>query len=1519
MEYRTTEQIAADALAGQSYQFQSYDNYESQQNTQQQNYFSPELSRKSSDGIEEIDESSTPQTRSSSDGTVAYAPINIPGEDQEAMRNDLITLTRSATNASYSGIDPSSKDFSLDKWLRAFIKDFDAESVKATRAGIVWRDLSVSGSGAALQLQDTVAGIALKPLATIKSLFSRSGERKHILRNFNGNLKSGELLIVLGRPGSGCSTFLKSLCGETTGLHIDDGSIIHYNGVDQKQMMKEFKGEVVYNQEVDKHFPHLTVGQTLEFAASTRTPSHRIRGMSRKDFSRHTAKVIMSVFGLSHTYNTKVGSDFVRGVSGGERKRVSIAEMALTGSPLGAWDNSTRGLDSATAFKFVNSLRTLANLGGSAHAVAIYQASQQIYELFDKAIVLYEGRCIYYGSAPKARAFFEKQGWQCDQRQTTGDFLTGLTNPSERKVRKGMENKVPRTPEEFEKNWLESSAYKAMVNGIDEHEKSVSGEKMVEAFRENKGEAQADHTRLKSPYMISIPMQIKLNTVRSYQRIWNDLPSTASAILVNVFMALIIGSIFYGTPDATVGFMSKGAVLFFAVLLNALTAMNEINSLYAQRPIVEKHKSYALYHPATEAIAGIVSDIPVKFVTTTVFNLILYFLSGLRREPSQFFIYFLITFIIGQIMSAVFRTLAAVTKTISQAMTLAGIMVLALVIYTGYVLPRPYMKDWFEWIHYLNPIYYAFEILIANEFHGREFTCSQFVPAYPNLVGDQFICSQTGAVAGRRTVSGDSYIQAAYQYSYSHVWRNFGIMIAFLIGFMAMYFVAVEINSSTSSTAEVLVFRKGHAPANLTGQVKEGTNDEEAAPAQGAGSNEHTESDKVDAIPAQKDIFTWRDVVYDIKIKGEPRRLLDHVSGYVKPGTLTALMGVSGAGKTTLLDSLAQRTTMGVITGDMLVNGKPIDASFQRGCGYVQQQDLHLETATVRESLRFSAMLRQPKSVSKQEKYDYVEDVIKMLDMEDFAEAVVGVPGEGLNVEQRKLLTIGVELAAKPKLLLFLDEPTSGLDSQSAWAICAFLRKLADAGQAVLCTIHQPSAVLFQEFDRLLFLAKGGKTVYFGDIGENSRTLLDYFEANGARHCDDEENPAEFMLEIVNAGSSGQGPDWHDVWKKSDEAKDVQKQIDKLHEESSHRAREHEPTPEELSEFAMPLTTQISVVTHRVFQQYWRMPSYILAKWTLGTAAGLFIGFSFYQADSSTQGLQNVIFSAFMVCTIFSSLVQQIMPLFVSQRSLYEVRERPSKAYSWKAFILANIVVEIPYNIVLAVLVFGSYYYAVQGIQTSLQQGMVLLFLIEFFIYAGTFAHLCIVAMPDAQTAAAIVTLLFAMSLLFNGVMQAPDALPGFWIFMYRVSPFTYWIGGIVAAQLHGKAIVCNDVETSIFNPPQGQTCGQYLAAYLTQAPGYLQNPDATNDCAYCALSSADQFLAGSNIYYSQVWRNFGIFWAFVVFNIFAAVFLYWAFRVTNWSPAGLKEKLKGLHWPRHEPLAKNKEGEKQRNVAHPY
>ncbi|KAH6609942.1 atp-binding cassette transporter abc1, partial [Trichoderma cornu-damae] len=1332
-------------------------------------------------------------------------------------------------------LDPDRREFDLSKWLLRFIRELGEKGLADRQIGVSFRNLDVFGSGDAIQLQQTVGSVLMAPLRLGEFFSFGKKQPKQILHNFNGLVKSGELLIV------------------------------------------------------DKHFPHLTVGQTLEFAAAVRTPSQRVHDMPRNEFCRYIAKVVMAVFGLTHTYNTKVGNDFIRGVSGGERKRVSIAEMVLAGSPFSSWDNSTRGLDSATAFKFVQALRTAADLGNHANAVAIYQASQAIYDLFDKATVLYEGRQIYFGPANHAKAYFENQGWYCPPRQTTGDFLTSVTNPVERRARKGWELKVPRTPEDFERLWLQSPEFGALQKDLDQYEEEFGGERQVQTlaqFRQQKNYRQAKNMRPKSPYIISIPMQIRLNTKRAYQRMWNDISATMASIVVQIAMALIIGSIFFGTPNTTDGFYAKGSVLFVAILLNALTAISEINNLYAQRPIVEKHASYAFYHPATEAAAGIAADIPIKFVTASVFNVILYFMAGLRREPSQFFIYYLIGYVSIFVMSAIFRTMAAITKTVSQAMSLAGILVLALVIYTGFTITVPSMHPWFSWIRWINPIYYAFEILVANEFHGQEFPCGgSVVPPYSPRVGNSWICPVSGAVPGSETVSGDAFIATNYQYYYSHVWRNFGILLGFLIFFMAVYFIATELNSSTTSTAEALVFQRGHVPAHLLSKGSSGPSRTEDIVDEKAAHGSDSVSPNVSGLEPQRDIFTWRNVVYDIKIKGEDRRLLDHVSGWVKPGTLTALMGVSGAGKTTLLDVLAQRTTMGVITGDMLVNGRPRDPSFQRKTGYVQQQDLHLETATVRESLRFSALLRQPKSVSKEEKYAFVEEVIKMLNMEEFANAVVGVPGEGLNVEQRKLLTIGVELAAKPKLLLFLDEPTSGLDSQSSWAICAFLRKLADSGQAILCTVHQPSAVLFQTFDRLLFLAKGGKTVYFGDIGENSRTLLDYFEANGARKCGDEENPAEYMLEIVNKGANDEGEDWHSVWKSGSEYQMVQTELDHIHTEKLAESTAVEDASSQ-SEFATNFTTQLWEVTYRVFQQYWRLPGYIFAKLTLGTAAGLFIGFSFFDANSSQAGMQNVLFSVFMVTTIFSTIVQQIQPLFVTQRSLYEVRERPSKAYSWKAFILANVFVEIPYQIVMGVLVFACFYYPVVGIQSSIRQILVLLYIIQLFIFASSFAHMIIVAMPDAQTAASIVTFLTLMSTLFNGVLQVPSALPGFWLFMWRVSVFTYWVAGIVATELHGRPIVCSESELSIFNPPSGQTCGEYLEPFLQQAPGQLQNPSATDHCRYCTLSNADQFLASSEIFWSDRWRNYGIVWAYIAFNIFTAITLYYLFRVRKWNTA---------------------------------
>jgi ABC-type multidrug transport system ATPase subunit len=1379
-------------------------------------------------------------------------------------------------------LDPTSPLFDHQRWAQMVLNQVNESGIDIPHQGVVFSNLSVSGSGSALQYQETLTSSLRVPFrAAVRGLSGRAPPPREILHSFDGLLQGGELLLVLGRPGSGCTTFLKTLTGHLGGLSLDPNSTLHYEGVDFEHMIKHHRGEVAYNKEVDLHFPHLTVGQTLTFAAHARAPHQRPGEMSRTEYVDTLTKVVLSVFGLSHTFNTKVGNEFVRGVSGGERKRVSIAEMFLSRCRIGAWDNSTRGLDAASALKFVKSLRLAADMGKSCHAIAAYQASQSMYDLFDKVVLLYEGYQIYYGPRDRAVAYFQEMGFERPERQVSGDYLTAITNPAERRVSPGFEGKVPRTSKEFAERWKKSQEYQALHKDIDNYESEHppnGGD--AKRLQESHKVQQARHTRDSSPYLLSIPMQVRLCMHRAYQRMLQDLPTVMSPVIVQIILSLIIGSIFYNTPDSPSYFFQKGGAMYFAVLMNALLTMNEIMQLYAQRPVIEKQAGYAFVHPFTEALSSIVVDLPIKLIRLSFFTIVLYFMVNLRREPGPFFVFYLFLLTAVLAMSGLFRTIGALTKTIGQAMSFAGILVLCIVVYTGFTLPQPYMHPWLSWIRWINPIYYTFESLVANEFHGKNFECTSFIPSNPT--GSSFICSTVGAVAGQKWVSGDAFIMENYQYQYSHVWRNFGILVAFAIVLNITYLIASEYLSDDKSKAEALVFRPGHAPKYLQQETTIEHGLEEVNKLELQRTNDTIR------LPEQKDILSWNNLTYEIPVKEGTRCLLDNVNGWVKPGSLTALMGVSGAGKTTLLDVLAQRVSIGVVSGDIFVNGNPLAANFPRRTGYVQQQDLHLDSTTVREALRFSAMLRQPKAVSKADKFDYVEQVIQVLGMEDFAEAVVGSLGEGLNVEQRKLLSIGVELAAKPTLLIFLDEPTSGLDSQSSWTICQFLRRLADHGQAVLATIHQPSAQLFQTFDRLLFLAKGGKTVYFGDIGEDSSTLLDYFEGHGARPCEPLENPAEYILEMV-AGDACPEVDWADAWNKSPEYEEVQAEVHRLH--NGHKPSVHEQSLDnDDAEFAMPLSSQLFYVLQRVFQQYWRQPEYVFSKLVLGTVSGLFIGFSFWKADNTQQGFQNALFSIFLLCTIFNTLVNQIMPRFVAQRSLYEVRERPSRIYSWKVFILSQMVVEIPFQVVLGICSWASFYWSVFGAdQDAERRGLILLYIVQFFIYAASMAQLVICAIPEPALASMLATLMFGLSFIFNGVMQPPSDLPGFWIFMYRVSPFTYYISGIGSTALHGRGVECNAAEMSVLSPPTGQTCYQYLNEYSTMAGGSLSNPNATENCQYCSISSADQYLAAREIYWGDRWRNYGIFWCYFIFNIFAAITLYYLFRVRT-SKAKIKK-----------------------------
>ncbi|KAK3682089.1 ABC-2 type transporter-domain-containing protein [Podospora appendiculata] len=1447
---------------------------------------------------------------------------------EQARREQMVhALARKYTSQSHAGVDvpaganffdiassdedsplnPNGSNFSARAWAKAIVDKVTSDGFTFRTSGVAFQDLNVFGFGTPTDYQKDVVNIWLEGVGLARKLVGNAQKRRiDILKDFDGVVHQGEMLVVLGPPGSGCSTFLKTIAGDYNGIFVDEKSYFNYQGMAAEEIHTHHRGEAIYTAEIDEHFPQLTVGDTLTFASHARAPRHLPSGISKTAFCNHLRDVVMAMYGIGHTVNTRVGNEYIRGVSGGERKRVTIAEATLSNAPLQCWDNSTRGLDSANALEFVKTLRMQTELFRNTACVSIYQSPQSAYDLFDKALVLYEGRQIFFGRADEAKQYFVDLGFECAARATTPDFLTSMTSPLERVVRPGFEGKVPRTPDEFAAAWKRSANYTALRAEIEEYKLShpINGPDAI-AFRASRKAQQAKGQRAKSPFTLSFGQQVKLCLWRGWRRLAGDPSLTVGMLVGNFIMVLVIASVFFDLQPTTSSFFQRGSLLFFACLMNAFASALEILTLYAQRPIVEKHDRYALYHPSAEAVASMLVDMPYKVVNCIIFNVTLYFMTGLRREPGAFFFFLLVSFFTVLTNSMMFRTIASSSRTLSQAMVPAAIIILTLVIFTGFAIPIDYMLGWCRWLNYLDPLAYSFEALMVNEFHGRDFACTDYVPSplvpgYANVGSANRVCSTIGSVAGQPFVNGDAYLQSSFSYLNDHKWRDFGILVAFMIGFLVCYIVAAENVSAKKSKGEVLVFRRGYKPASF----KVGKTDAEGGGAPMVGptasriaAHDGNSSDKEGKIEAQTSVFHWKDVSYEVKIKGETRRILDNVDGWVKPGTLTALMGVSGAGKTTLLDCLADRTSMGVITGEMLVDGHPRDTSFQRKTGYVQQQDLHLQTTTVREALNFSALLRQPAHVPRQEKLDYVDEVIRLLEMEQYADAVIGVPGEGLNVEQRKRLTIGVELAAKPPLLLFVDEPTSGLDSQTSWAILDLLERLTKSGQAILCTIHQPSAMLFQRFDRLLFLAKGGKTMYFGDIGENSKHMTSYFERHGGFPCPADANPAEWMLEVIGAAPGHHSDiDWHKTWRESSDYAAVSAELQRL-KDTPKTAAQLAIDEGSYREFAAPFPQQLFEVSQRVFQQYWRTPSYIYSKMALCVLTALFIGFIFFNAPNTQQGLQNQMFAIFNLLTVFGQLVQQTMPHFVIQRSLYEVRERPSKVYGWKVFMLSQIIVELPWNTLMGGLMFFCWYYPV-GLQNNAaaadqlaeRGGLMFLLLVAFMLFTSTFTDLMIAGFETAEAGGNIANLLFTLCLIFCGVLASPDTMPKFWIFMYRVSPFTYLVSAMLSVGVANTNVVCAQNELLHFAPINGSTCGEYMKTYISATGGYLVDALSTESCDFCPMSDTNAFLAHVNASYDDRWRNFGIMWAFIIFNIVAALGVYWLVRVPKKKLGGKKK-----------------------------
>ncbi|QLQ81628.1 hypothetical protein HG537_0F03890 [Torulaspora globosa] len=1281
-----------------------------------------------------------------------------------------------------------------------------------------------------------------------------------VLRDLVFAAEGSEMILVLGSSGS---SLLEALSSNQRQSYFPDGSVRFKTG-DYWRFAKE-SSQVIYSNEGDVHFPYLTVQQTIDFALSCKYKAPKTQRNQLRDD-------LLQEFGLYHVRNTRVGNDYVRGISGGQRRRVSIIETFIANGSVYLWDNCTKGLDSSTALDFLTILRDMTKRSKSISLVRISQASDEIVSKFDKILMLSEGHQVFFGTMDECMHHFEST-LQIAKNPNDNiiEYLTSILRYSS-DINKA--SKITLSEEQLYEAWEKSSNYKYWKSKLKYDSTNNETISTSACVRQNNGVGKLS--------------QLSTCTKRAFQRIAADKSSMIAEFISVTVQALVIGSLFYNVPLTTIGSFSRGSLAFFSLLFYTFMALTNLPNEFQRQGIINKQLQLNFYRRWIEALASIICECAFKMVLVIIFTLILYFLAHFQYNASRFFIFLLFLTVYNFCMVILFSFIAYIAPTVAIANAIAGILLLAIAMYASYVIYLNAMHPWFVWIAYLNPAMYAMEAILSNELFNLKLDCSEsIVPrgsTYNNVSFKHKACAWQGATLGNDFVRGRDYLSSGLHYTYNHVWRNFGIILGFLFFYLMISLLAAEYIKPLFTGRHARAFRrllhfrnsknenfgeKSHIhdtdsiamPSLASSQSSESTYSLTYL----GGVNKHkpiTHGNFSESAPAMH-VVTWKDVKFSIGDK----IIINSVSGYVSSG-LTALMGESGAGKTTLLNILSQRTRGGKLEGQILVDGKIVNdiGAFRRSIGFVQQQDVLLQGLTVQETLEVSSILRGDNDMA------YIHTVAEMLDLP------LNKLAADLSPTERKLLSIGVELVTKPSTLLLLDEPTSGLDPHAALTIVKFLKQLSLQGHAVLCTIHQPSKSVFEHFDSIYLLQGEGKCAYFGPANR----VCNYFTTKDHHltYCR-EQNPAEFIIDAV--GNSKRVPDglhdspgimmanhdWPTIWMNSNENQRGLKAAQDLEMKANLSA----PDLFKASQTKTPFLKQLLVITKRQYLCIRRDKSYILSKFLLNGGAGLFIGFSFWKTKHNIDGLRNAIFLCFMSLCVSSPLINQVQDKALESKQVYLEREASSNTYHWSILLLAQLLVEIPLAIASSTVFFLCCYFCCGYDSSPHIAGVFYFNYILFSVYYLSFGLWLIYSAPNAQVAAIFVAFLYSFTASFCGVMQPYDLFPGFWKFMYRVSPYTYFVDTFVSLLLHNRPVICDTDELVPTSPLDGQDCGQFLKAFVDEYGGAVKNPSSRTVCAYCPYKLGDDFLRQQHMSFGHRWRNFGVQCAFISFNI-AAMFI---------------------------------------------
>lgn len=1163
---------------------------------------------------------------------------------------------------------------------------------------------------------------------------------KTILHDVTADMPSGSLTAILGGSGSGKTTMLHALSHRIGGSRLQITGSILYNGSQRISSIRS-----AYVMQHDVLVPTLTVRETLLYAAELRLPPP-----TSPDERRRVVEDVILELGLKECANTRIGNSVHKGCSGGEKRRTSLGVQMLANPSVLFLDEVTTGLDAASAFQLIKTLKLLA-VKGRTIIVTIHQPRSEIWGLFDRLVLLSGGASVYSGIARDSVSYFEGLGFALPAFVNPAEFLVDLAAVDIRSP--DLEKDSSTRVEMLKQAWRTSS------------------ENRTPWIADEKSEAELAQAKTrKARKHASLGRQIKFLTARTLKITYRDPMGMVGSLIEAISMAIITGWIFLNLDGSLAGIRSRqGAIYTAAALQGYLILLFETYRLTIDIELFDREYAEGVIGVPSFLISRrlarvFVEDLPVPLIYSVIF----YFMVGFDARASQFFVFFAVNLLMQYIAVTLSMVCVSVSRSFAGASLIANMAYTLQSLGCGYFVQSNQIPVWMRWLKWTAYVFYGFGALAANEFVGHT----------SNPAGRVYDCPSPGGAsdAACEEYTG-AYVMRSLGFPPDWIIRPILVLLAFIIAF---YLGAAAILKYNPVGIGISRARQTELDTSL--------GKEELA----AHSLEGRRTIKVTLQDYSLDIQkrNWR------LRKSEKKSILKPINAAFVPGLLNVIMGPSGSGKTSLLNLMADRlhdslSTMYESKGVLKFNNAvPSPEVIRSICSYVcQDDDALFPCLTVRENLQFAAALRLPTHLSKTQKRQRAESVLLKLGLRDCADNLVGDNLiKGISGGEKRRVTIAIQILTDPQILL-LDEPTSGLDAFTASSIMTVLRGLAEEGRTLILTIHQARSDLFSHFGHILLLARGGSPVFAG----KGVDMLPYFESLGF-HCPTATNPADFALDLITVNLQ-------QATKETATREQVRSLI--LNYDTTNTplvlTTSQIDTPAELGSLARsstPFTTAFPILIYRSFLNFRRSPPALIARTTQVLGFAVILTLFFAPLQSNTYSIQTRLgFIQEFAALYFVGMLQNVA-VYPTEKAVF-YHEHDDNAYSVTSFLLTYTVLEIPFEIVTS-LIFAL----LTVIAAGLPRTVALFFVVAFNCFAVVSCGESVGIMFNtlfAHTGFAVnvTSVILSLATIMGGVMSLD--IPAFLQAWNHLSPIKWSLGNLAPYTLRGLHFTC---------PDGGEQCG---------------------------------------------------------------------------------------------------------------